>query len=301
MAFSRRRFSRRRPAFRRRSGRRPARRSFHRRRTTTRRRPMTYRRVVNAAARKRLDTMTSWSDVVDSVSTDTFSNTGATIIGGTTSTTVFGFMPTARGAQDPTGVVWAPLTTGRQRTSCYIRGAKENVSVETNSSASWRWRRVVFECIGNPLLEGNSPLLGEYYRQTPLEGYKRLVNNAPDSANAVYNLLFRGENQDDWVDPQIAALDRKRVKVHFDRKMTINAGSAGGMSKSYKFWHGVNKTLNYDDRENAMSKDTSVFASETPNNCGDFYIFDFITPGFGATATDTLSFTPNCTFYWHEK
>lgn len=262
---------------------------------------MTYRKVVNAASRKRMDTMTAWSDVVDSTSSGTFANTGATIIGGTTQTSVFGFIPTARNGQDDNGEKLFPLQVGRARTSCYIRGAKENVSVETDTAASWKWRRICFTAIGNPLNENNSPLNGLYYRYSATEGYKRLVANAPSSASAVYNLIFRGENQDDWVDPQIAALDTKRIKVMYDRKFVLNAGATAGVSKTYKFWHPLNRTLNYDDRENGFNKDTSVFASETPGNCGDMYIIDLITPGFGSTASDTLQFTPNCTFYWHEK
>lgn len=245
--------------------------------------------------------MTAWSDVVDGASTDAFTNAGVSIVGGTTQSSVFCFMPIARAGEDWDGEKAFPLTTYRTRTSCYVRGVKENVSIETNSAVTWRWRRIVFESIGNPLQEINLPNNASYFRTTQTAGYKRLVANAPANAAALYVLLFRGENQDDWVDPQIAVLDRKRIKIHMDRKFTLNSGFVGGLTKSYQFWHGINKTLNYDDREEGFFKTTSVFASETPNNCGDFYIVDIITPGFSAISEDTFTFTPNCTYYWYEK
>lgn len=303
MAYARRRYSRRRPAFRRRNTRRPARRSMRYRRPTTRRRPMTRRRVNDIASRKMRDTMTSWSDIVDSVPTDIFANSGATISGGTTDNSFFVFQPTARSGINKEGdeSKQFPINVGRHRTTVYMKGFKEHVAIATNTAASWSWRRIVVEVVGNPWLVPDSSTTSPTFRANAAEGYKRLVTQNGAFNNQLYGTIFRGTNQADWVDAQIANLDRKRVRVHSDRKININAGSVGGVTRRYNFWTGINRNFTYDDEEDGEDTNTSSFAANIPRNPGNFYILDLIVPGFGATSEDTLQFTPNCTLYWHEK
>lgn len=303
MAYARRRFSRRRQPVRRRNTRRPARRSMRSRRTTTRRRPMTRRRVNDITSRKMRDTMTSWSDIDSSVPTDVFANSGATISGGTTENSMFVFQPTARSGINKDGdePKFQPLDIGRHRTTLYMKGFKEHVAIATNTAASWSWRRIVVEIQGNPWLVPDSSTTSPTFRANTAEGYKRLVTQNGAFNNQIYGTLFRGTNQADWVDAQIANLDRRRLKVHMDRKININAGSVGGVTRRYNFWTGINRNFTYDDEEDGEDVNTSSFAANRPNNPGDFYIIDLIVPGFGATSEDSLQFTPNCTLYWHEK
>lgn len=264
---------------------------------------MTRRRVNDIASRKVRDTMTSWSDIENSVPTDTFVNTGATISGGTTENSFFVFQPTARSGinKDGSEGKMQPLAIGRHRTTVYMKGFKENVSVATNSAASWSWRRIVFSAQGNPFLVPDSSTTSPTFRANGAEGYKRLVTQNGAFNDQIYDTLFRGSNQADWVDAQIANLDRRRVKIHMDRKVNINAGSVGGVTRRYNFWTGINRNFTYDDEEDGEDIASSSFASNRPGNPGDYYIVDLIVPGFGAQAGDTLQFTPNCTLYWHEK
>ncbi|QCW23738.1 MAG: capsid protein [Gemykibivirus abati2] len=303
MAYSRRRFSRRRPAFRRRSYRRPSRRGVPRRRTTTRRRPMTRRRVNDIASRKMHDDMCSYTDVTGGTASGNFFDGGATYAGGTTAPYVSVFHVSARSGENFDGAdyIKAPaLSNFRHRTNCYLRGAKEDVLLETNSGASWRWRRIVFSTIGNPLGDTNDPLSANFYRQTALDGYKRLNTLVPNTGD-INRLLFRGDFNRDWADVHVATLDTGRVKILRDMKTTIRSGNINGTSTTRKFWYPVNRTMRYDDRQNGNSKDVSVFASEATGNQGDIYIADFFTPNMGSDTSDELEFTPHCAWYWHEK
>ncbi|QCW23609.1 MAG: capsid protein [Genomoviridae sp.] len=302
MAYARRRFRRRQPVRRRRNVRRSSRRttrpSYRRPRRT-----MTRRRVNDIASRKCRDTMTSWSDIENSVPTDTFANTGATISGGTTDNSFFVFQPTARTGINIDGDEgkFQPLSVGRKRTTVYMKGFKEHVAIATDTAASWSWRRIVVEVVGNPWLVPPSSSTSPTFRTNSAEGYKRLVTQNGAFNDQIYDTIFRGTNQADWVDAQIANLDRKRVKIHMDRKININAGSVGGVTRRYNFWTPINKNFTYDDEEDGEDINTSPFAANIPRNPGNFYILDLIVPGFGAGSEDTLQFTPNCTLYWHEK
>lgn len=303
MPYARRRFSRRRPAYRRRSTRRPARRSMYRRRTYPRRRTMTRRRVNDITSRKMNDTMTSWSDVDASIATGTFNNAGATLTGGTTENIMFVYQPTARSGTniDGTESKQFPLNVGRHRSTVYMKGFKENVSIETDTAQTWKWRRIVVELLGNPWLVPDSASTSPTFRANGAEGYKRLLTFNGAFNDQVYDLIFRGTNQADWVDAQIANLDRRVVKIHMDRKININSGSAAGVTRRFKFWTPINRNFTFDDEEDGEDTNTSHFAANRPGNPGNFYVIDLIVPGYGSGAGDTLQFTPNCTLYWHEK
>lgn len=296
MAYARRRFRRRTPRRRRTFGRRPARRSYRRNHTRGR---MTRRRVVDIASRKRQDTMPSWSDTVAGANTDIFVNDGANIVGGTTAPYTFLWSPSCRTGLDDNGSKLFPLSEGRQRTDCFLRGVSERVYIETNSGIPWRWRRIVFQAIGNPFNDSNTSTTAKYYRQN-VTGYTRLVTLAPDVTD-IQATVFKGEDLLDWEDAINAAVDNRRIKVLYNKVKTIQPGNIAGVAKNFKMWHPINKNMHYDDREEGIQKATSAFASERPSNCGDTYILDIFQTTAASSSTDTLDFKPQATWYWHEK
>lgn len=295
MAYARRRFSRRTRRPRRSYGRRKSTRTYRR---PTRPKRTSKRYILNTASRRMSDKMNAFSDIIDNDPTGTYVNSGALFAGPGDGTRAVIWNASARIAENSVGDKLYPLAVGRHRSTIFFKGIKERVQIKTNSSAPWEWRRIVFSVKTNLFGDSFDPATALYWRRTG-DGYKRMIADAP--LVTLYGRIFKGADQSDWIDPQIAALDRDRITVHYDKKRTINAGSAGGVTRHFPIWHGFNKNFKYDDVEDGGNIGTSPFCSEGKYGLGNVYIVDLFACGLGSGAEDELEFTPSTTMYWHEK
>lgn len=185
----------------------------------------------------------------------------------------------------------------RNSTSCYMRGLKEHITMQTNNSTSWRWRRICFTAKGLYQAKGSN---SDNIFTT--NGYGRLMNqHANDTlGNLVNAVLFEGVLNVDFIDVFTAKTSSSRVKVMYDKTFTINSSSEG-VIRDYKFWFPMNKNLVYDDDEQGKDDSTSGYSTLGRQGMGDYYVIDYIKANTTASADDLITITPATTLYWHEK
>lgn len=217
------------------------------------------------------------------------------------------------GAPPPIGNVIDQAT--RTATSCFMRGLKETIRIETSTSTAWIWRRICFTMKGDYLLfdhdQGTAwPLIpANIYGSSPSHGYMRTLTRLegggmpPDQTNMfaqLCRLLFRGERDTDWNNPVTAPLENKHVSVRYDKAVTVASGNDSGVMRTYRRWHGMNKNLVYDDDEVAGGMRAGDFSVQGKAGMGDYYIVDLFEAPDNGVEDDLLTFRPETTLYWHE-
>jgi len=220
---------------------------------------------------------------------------------------------TARSLSDtPTAAFTMPINTQRLSQAPFIRGVKETITIRTDTSNAWRWRRVVFTLKGLPPgFTDTSDILRVFSQIDDGTGtveYQRVNTALPFPLVAdVYAFMFRGfginnvsATPRDWIDPITAPIDTARISVMHDKVTNIRSGNDTGVVQTYKRWHGVNRNLHYADQEIGGQMTSSPFSTTAKPGCGDVYIMDLIV-GNSASAEDVLDFLPTTTLYWHEK
>lgn len=260
---------------------------------------MSTRAILNKSSQKKRDTMLSFTDVTAAnPESGVFAQASAVMAGASASFFTFGWIPTARQAEDSTGAKGAKIDTAtRTSHTIFARGVKENIILSTNSGASWEWRRICFTLKGSDYIDTVDPTTSDYFRLTS-NGYVRLVTEIPDQD--IFIPMFRGARDQDWIDPLNAAVNTDLASIHFDKKRTIASGNERGIIRSFKMWHPMNKNIVYRDEEDGDTMFTSALSTSGRKGMGDYYIIDMFRCNNADTA-DTLEFLPQATFYWHEK
>ncbi len=223
---------------------------------------------------------------------------GYSAFGSTTSvqTGMFVWCATARDrintGDDPTSVAT------RNSDTCYMRGLKETVLIQTNSAVPWRWRRICFTIKGLYNFRAGSADSVENSN-----GWQRILTDQRPTAYgaSIREIIFRGVQGIDWNDTMTAKLDSTRVTVRYDVTRTINSGNATGVLRTYKMWHPMNKNLVYGNDESGDSETQDIHSTLGKAGMGDFYVLDFFQAAQFAQSGDTLLFNPEATLYWHEK
>lgn len=325
MAYSRRRPARRRSYRRRRPATRKwktrSRRTSYRRKSSSRR---FARAVLSKSSLAKRDTRIGYSDVnaTNPNGSGTYTQNGPLLIGGP-NYYYFMHLPTAM------DITYTDTTTrpnpkvfnaSRSATTCFMRGLKESMDCATNDGTSWNWRRICFSLKeGYKLLVPNvgPPTSGDIqnkvYLEDPSLGYVRQWTNIYNSfsgSNRGYidQILFKGTRQFDWVDPFTAQVDKDRVRLHFDKMMTIKSGNASGTIRNMKFWHPMNKNLTYSEDELGFQEGgtssgpyAQVYASSGAKGMGDYFVLDIVNSNPAATTSSTLQWNSTSTMYWREK
>lgn len=255
---------------------------------------MSKRRILNTSSIKKHDNMISV--VLD--------QGGNPVVGPLTVGTGFAslYCPSAR----PVSLLGNPTTptvgeSNRERQSTYSRGYKERVTVATQTGASWAWRRIVFTFKGNDFYSTTGS-------QRPWQdlsnlGMARFVMSLSGTQYiSVRDLLFDGQEGIDWLSQLTAKVDTTRVKLLSDTTIRINPGNEDGHYKTYRFWTPTNKTLMYDDDEGGPLGENTYQSTGGRIGMGDLYVYDYVSLVVpSATGTPSLSFSPEGTYYWHER
>lgn len=238
-----------------------------------------------------------------------FTNAGADFTAGADRNPVQAlWLATGRTAESDAGIP-GTITEEATRTAktCFIRGLKENVRIETNDGSSWQWRRIVFRIKGTRFLDAGAENMPDrdLYARNGSDGYARLVTDwfGTSAASTVNAILFKGTEGDDWQFTGIleAHVDTARVTLMYDKTLRISSGNQSGVSRTYRRWHYVNKNLVYNDDEAGATEVYSHLSTEGKAGCGDVYVMDIIAPNKFAATTSEITFTPQSTLYWHEK
>ncbi|ASH99176.1 capsid protein [Giant panda associated gemycircularvirus] len=203
----------------------------------------------------------------------------------------------------------------RTSESIFAVGVKERITLETNNSAPWQWRRICFTSKDD--FGQRDPDTSDYFRRTS-NGMVRLVraqnevtylqdqlfegqrNQDLAATDRVTDVVFRGQNQTDWVNHFIAPIDTSKISLKFDRTRVIQSNNDSGTVRYYKDWFAMNKNIYYDDEESGDQTFPSMFSVENKQGMGDYYIYDIIEPQ-GGDSTDAMEFEPQARLYWHEN
>lgn len=205
------------------------------------------------------------------------------------------------------------LPTQRSSDTCFIKGFKDSYSITSNSGVPWRHRRIVFSVRNNLIFrtQDETPGSGGGFRWTPIlqnggDYYRNMIDISYNSYASVrdylISFLFEGDIGKDWSSYTNAKVATKRLTLHSDRTVLLNAGSERGVTRFTRRYDSFNKNMYYDTDEIGSDEKGSIpFASNSVHGLGDVYIVDLFTPhGFG-NAGDRLMVDTQSTFYWHEK
>lgn len=185
----------------------------------------------------------------------------------------------------------------RERQLTYSRGLKEKIIINISLTSFWKWRRIVFTKKGAIL----PALANPPFNQDPVQGMRRVINYLPGSNQVnVSALIFDGQEGVDWNDIFTAKVDTKRVGLKYDRTINLNSPGGVGMTRTFNMWHPTNKNLLYNDDENGILTQNSVFSTDGPAGMGDLFVVDII-QRYSGTNSGELQFIPEATYYWHEK
>lgn len=246
--------------------------------------------------------MAAWSDVTPSnPESGTFTMGGASFPAGTGGTFIMVWSPTARPAEQNTGTPGAAIDKMvRTNSTCFARGVKESIVLQTNSGLSWMWRRICFTLKGTAINDGNSdPATSEVFRQTS-SGMMRLMTHDDATIGRLLPLLFRGQQGTDWQNFFLAKVDTMQVGLKYDRTRVINSGNDTGKTIRMSLWHAMNKNIYYRDDENGDLMTPNAWSVESKQGMGDYYIVDIVQSN-GGDSVETLNMDINARYYWHER
>lgn len=192
----------------------------------------------------------------------------------------------------------APL---RNADTCFMRGLKERIRIQSNSGLTWKWRRVTFTSKG-PAFYTDAPSGTLFYDTWPNVGNVRVLSQT-DSLwrSRMDQILFKGSFGRDYRSYMDAVIDRDVITVKSDVTRTIASGNAQGVWKTYDIWHPMNSNLVYSDDEAGDGMTTSGFSTSSKMGMGDYYVIDFFQPSLTGAAADRLLVDMTSTIYWHEK
>lgn len=196
----------------------------------------------------------------------------------------------------------------RTAQTCFMRGLKERIEIQTNSPHTWRWRRICFTMKSTDLVELNDGTAFNLWLLTS-GGYVRALPNlnVPGNTNSLeqrdklVEMIFKGKFNTDWLNGYTAKLDTNRITPLYDKVVTLRSGNDRGSAWMFNRWHAMNKNLIYEDDEDGGAEDTNVLSIDGKAGMGDYYVVDLIEAAEGAGESDQLAFKPHATLYWHEK
>lgn len=222
---------------------------------------------------------------------------------------IFGWVCTARDNTNLPGVPAGPFDkSSRTSTTCFMRGLKEKILIESETNAPFVWRRILFTFTGQEILADQASTdVATMFAEVAPQGYVRTTTAIQNGttfptpflrANLV-GILFRGVENIDWSDVIDAPVDTTRVKLLYDSKMNINSGNDVGVLKRFSRWHPFNKNLVYNDDENAGGRNASFLSANSRSSMGDVYVIDIFALSTGAE--NNVAFSAQASLYWHER
>lgn len=278
---------------------------------TTKRTPrprMSTRAVLNKTSRKKQDNMLSFSNTNGSGISQAV-GAGSLFVNGSTGYAMSVFCPTARSlvTGGTTNQVVDPCD--RTSTTCFMRGFKENVRVQTSTPLPWLWRRITFTSKGPTFFSAVNDAAPtntvQPYSDTSIgmsrKWFNLQVNNSPNTVAAYNSVIFKGRVDYDWNDVITAKVDTTRITVKSDVTRRITTGNSSGHFSERKLWYPMNTNLVYDDDESGSSVTTNYVSTDAKAGMGDYFIVDYLVPGVGGGTGDIININSTATLYWHEK
>lgn len=265
------------------------------------RRSYSKRKIIDMTARKCKDTMISRPLEAPGVPQGVAGS--AAIISGDV---VWGsaFAPHAR----PSSWTEGESEYARQKTRTYARGYKENISITTNDTTNWLWRRIVFHA-KQRIWESFPIDTLEYNPDLPEAGQQRAIWNfqpagGGEAAAALHYALFQGTRGVDWSNFFNAPTNKRFVNVLSDKVTKLEGTNGAPRVYNFRKWYPFNGTLIYNEKEVGGNKpslgEQNKWSAQSMYGFGDIMIVDYFAAAAGLS-TNELSFQCTGTYYWHEK
>nr|WIW72176.1 MAG: capsid protein [Genomoviridae sp.] len=176
-------------------------------------------------------------------------------------------------------------------------GAFVRITLETNNSAPWEWRRVCFTSKDD--FGQTDPDTATFFRQTS-SGMVRMVS-ALSTGIYLQSELFEGERNQDWLSVFTAPLSRKNFSIKYDKTRIIRSTNNSGTIREYKLWHPMESNLAYREEQQGETMTESAVSVTGRVGMGNYYVIDMFRKHGNNDDQSTLTFTPEATFFWHEK
>jgi len=218
------------------------------------------------------------------------------------------YCPTAK-YMVPNNASYLPRRTA---TRTYVKGISETWTVAPADQSTWWWRRICFSIKG--LYQNqNFTVMSRISSETSASsGSSRKLLDLTGESTGIYQsvydtlqeLIFQGVKTTDWTDVMLAKLDKTRINVHYDKRMTISSGNDRPRPIVKKLYHPINKTVQYDDQENGLDIGPAPYSVESKQGTGDIFILDLFSckaPDATDATKSGLNLECQSTYYWHEK
>ena len=265
---------------------------------------MSTRVLLNKTSQKKRDNMLSYTNTTaaDPFST-TYTGTGAVMrfpVGQVNPGSEFFYVwnATARPAETSEGQRGSKIDVSlRTSESIYAKGLRERITLETNNAAPWEWRRVCFTSKDD--FGQTDPDTATFFRQTS-SGMVRMLS-ALSTGIYLQSELFEGERNQDWLSVFTAPLSRKNFSVKYDKTRIIRSTNNSGTIREYKLWHPMESNLAYREEQQGETMTESAVSVTGRVGMGNYYVIDMFRKHGNNDDQSTLTFTPEATFFWHEK
>lgn len=259
--------------------------------------------ILNKTSQKKRDNMLAYSNTTaENPFSPDYSANGAVMrfpIGQTNPTEfVFIFNATGRPGENSTGQRGSKMDTSlRTSETIFAVGLKERITLETNNAAPWEWRRICFTSKDD--YNESDPDTSKFFRRTS-NGMVRLLS-AQESPTYLNDELFEGERNVDWLSLLTAPVSKKDVTVKYDRRTVIKSTNNSGTIRNVKLWHNMRHNIVYEGEQAGESMVDSSVSVTGRAGMGNYYIMDIFRKHGVNDNESTLTFTPESTFFWHEK
>jgi len=286
-----------------------------RRRSASRRRPVRRRKsprgmskprrksILNVTSTKKMDTLMTVTagggHVVNMQPGTTSSGISATL-----------WSPTALLLSSPN----VSSTAARSAHTVFWRGIQENISLKTDTSDPFTWRRIVVELDTPPpdsvvpfakyVSRSDDPAFGGVPAQPSLgmfgvHSYFRTGVLLTDTENsALQDALFRGVRDIDWVDATLASVDRQ-YRVLYDKTRVYRSPNDAGTIRRQKLWHPLNRNCEYEDAERGAVTAGAEFPTLSRHGLKNIFVWDQFNTLPSGTMVIQLQYVSKR--YWHEK
>lgn len=284
-----------------------SRRSYGRKKVTRRsRRParrMSTRSILNKTSYKKRDNMLSYTNTqFDNPFSQDYLQGGAIMrrpVGVVLPDEfVYVWNATGRPSDTSTNARGSKIDTSlRTAETIYAVGLKERIQLETNNAAPWEWRRICFTSKDD--FAQSDPDTSDYFRRTS-SGMVRLLR-AEQESTYLADELFEGERNVDYLSLITAPLSRKYYSIMYDKTRVLRSGNQAGVTHNFKMWHPMRKNIVYKGEQTGENMVDSAVSVEGRAGMGNYYVVDIFRKHGVNDDQSTLTFTPEATFYWHEK
>jgi len=261
------------------------------------------RSILNVTSTKKMDTLMT----VTAAGTHVVNMQPGTTASGVSATL---WSPTALMLASPN----VSSVSARTAHTVFWRGIQENISLKTDTSDPFSWRRIVVELDTPPpdtvvpfakyVSRSDDPTFGGVPAQpslgmTGVQSYFRTGVLLTDTENsALQDALFRGVRNIDWVDATLASVDRQ-YRVLYDKTRVFRSPNDAGTIRQQRLWHGLNKNCQYEDAERGAVSIGSEFPALSRKGLKNIFIWDQFNTLPSGEMNIQLQYVSKR--YWHEK